>query len=121
MEISHWEYAVIIKSSLCSANDWRIIKLAVFDGFCFISGDKAEIQNTAIRIFRCNEGNKSNRNDLETKTNYFTMKFYSELLSEPRDGNEVSDEKWMKSPVNLLATHPESNQGNWVSDMKLPV
>lgn len=49
------------------------------------------------------------------------MKFYSELLSEPRDGNEVSDEKWMKSPVNLLATHPESNQGNWVSDMKLPV
>lgn len=38
----------------------------------------------------------------------------------PRDGNQVSDEKWMKSPVNLLATHPESNQGNWVSDMKLP-
>lgn len=42
------------------------------------------------------------------------------FLRGPRDGNEVSDEKWMKSPVNLLATHPESNQGNWVSDMKLP-
>lgn len=35
------------------------------------------------------------------------------------DGNDVSDEKWMKSPVNLLATHPESNHGNWVSDIKL--
>lgn len=45
------------------------------------------------------------------------MKSYSES---PRDSNQVSDEKWMKSPVNLLATHPESNQGNWVSDMKLP-
>lgn len=42
-----------------------------------------------------------------------------EILFGPRDSNEVSDEKWMKSLVNLLATHPESNQGNWVTDMKL--
>lgn len=60
---------------------------------------------------------EENRQTKKWASNKITVLVWNPIRG-PRDSNQVSDEKW-KSPVNLLATHPEPNQGNWVSDMKL--